>query len=60
MILSKNDLEKAYKRLEKIDEELKLEYNEYGESIDTSRLELEYEDLENEICDYEESLKMEV
>ena len=54
MIKTDKDLEKAYKRLDEIDKELKLEYNEYGESIDTSRLELEYEDLEKEICEYEE------
>lgn len=60
MILTEKDLEKAYERLEEIDTELKHEYDEYGETTYASQLELEYEDLEDEICDYEESLKMEV
>ena len=58
MIKTDKDLKKAYNRLDEIDKELKLEYNEYGESIDTSRLELEYEDLEKEICDYEEQMEV--
>lgn len=38
------NLEKAYKRLEEIDTELKHEYDEYGETVYASQLELEYED----------------
>lgn len=60
MILTEKDLEKAYERLEEIDTELKHEYDEYGETVYASQLELEYEDLENAICDCEESLQMEV
>ena len=58
MLKTDKDLEKAYKRLEEIDKELEIEYNEYGESIYTSRLELEYEDLEKELCDYEEQMEI--
>lgn len=57
MTLIEKDLEKAYKRLEEIDTELKHEYDEYGETVYASQLELEYEDLENAICDCEERIK---
>lgn len=54
MIKSEKDLEEAYKRLDEIDAVLKLEYDEYGETVYASQLELDYESIENEICDYEE------
>lgn len=60
MVLTEKDLEKAYKRLEEIDTELKHEYDDYGETVYASQLELEYEDLENAICECEELLQKEV
>lgn len=54
MIKTENDLERAYKRLNEIDALLELEYEEYGETVYASQLELDYESIENEICDYEE------
>ena len=54
MIKSEKDLEEAYKRLDEIDAVLNLEYDEYGETVYASQLELDYESIENEICDYEE------
>lgn len=54
--LTENDLEKAYKRLDEIDAELKQEYDEYGETCYASQLECEYERLEQQICEVEEKM----
>lgn len=39
-----------YKRLEEIDTELHMEYDEFGETDYAAQLEVEYERIENEIC----------
>lgn len=54
--LSEKDLEKAYKRLEEIDTELKHEYNQSGDTVYASQLECEYERLEEQICNVEKKL----
>lgn len=54
--LTEKDLPGAYHRLEEIDSELKLEYEQCGETCWASQLECEYERLYEDICDCEESL----
>lgn len=51
--LTEKDLEKAYKRLDEIDTELKHEYDKCGETCYASQLECEYERLEEQICEVE-------
>lgn len=55
--LTEKDLEKAYKRLDEIDTELKHEYDKYEETCYASQLECEYERLEEQICEVESQIK---
>ena len=48
------ELTNAYKRLEEIEKELRLEYFYDGETDYASQLEVEYEQIEDTICKYEE------
>ena len=48
------ELTNAYKRLEEIEKELRLEYFYDGETDYASQLEVEYEQIEDAICKYEE------
>lgn len=54
-ITTEEQLTRAYKRLEKIEAELRLEYFENGETDHAAQLETEYERIEESICNYEES-----
>ena len=55
-IITENNIQMAYNRLEEIDTELKYEYDMYGETVYASQLECEYERIEDAICEYEATL----